>query len=232
MRAYLQKVATGPELSKSLSRTEAADAMRMVLAQQIDPVQSGIYLIALRMKRETDAENLGSLDALLESVERRVVDCERLVDIADPFNGYVRSVPATPFLAPLLAACGLRAYSHGVRTVGPKFGVTHHLVYAAAGIPTDLSPAQAAKRIAEPRIGWAYLDQSRYAPPLHRLAELRTRMVKRCCLTTLEVVLGPLRARRTDLLTGYVHKAYPPVYRQLARAADYDGAVIARGVEG
>ena len=233
MRSYLQQVATGPELSKSISREAARDAMRMILEQQLGPVQAGIYLIALRMKRETDEENRGSLNALLEVVDRVVVECDHLIDIADPFNGYARGIPATPFLGPVLAACGLNAYSHGLLTVGPKFGVTHHMVFAAAGIPVDLSTAEAAERIADERIGWAYVDQSNYLPQLHQLIELRSQMVKRSCITTLEVLLGPLRAKgKTHLLTGYVHKNYPPVYSLLAREAGYDGAMIVRGVEG
>ena len=233
MRSYLQRIATGPEMSKPLSRAAAEDGMRLIIEGRVDPVQAGIYLIALRMKRETDDENLGALDALLGAVDGHRVACDALVDIADPFNGYARGVPATPFLPPLLAACGLNAYSHGLRAVGPKYGVTHHQVYAAASVPVDLSAAAAAGRIEDDKIGWAYLDQSRYCPQLHGLVELRAQMVKRCCITTLEVLLGPLRATgRTHLMTGYVHKAYPPVYSLLARQAGYDGAMIVRGVEG
>ncbi|MGR3984253.1 MAG: anthranilate phosphoribosyltransferase, partial [Gammaproteobacteria bacterium] len=233
MRGYLQRIATGPELSKPLSREAARDAMEMILERRVSAVQAGIYLIALRMKRETDAENLGSLDALLGLRAHAAVDCEHLLDIAEPFNGYVRGLPATPFLAPLLAACGLNAFTHGLRAVGPKYGITPHLVYAAAGIAVDLPPGEAAARIADARLGWAYLDQSKYFPKLHDLAGLRAQMVKRSCITTLEVLSGPLRARgRTELLTGYVHKAYPPVYISLARAAGYDGALLVRGVEG
>lgn len=233
MRSYLQRVATGPEMSKSISRAAAGDAMRMILAGEVDAVQAGIYLIAMRMKRETDEENLGSLDALREGVDRRSVDCDCLLDIADPFNGMARGVPAAPFLGPVLAACGLNAYSHGLRAVGPKYGVTHHQVLAAAGVPVDLPAAEVAKRITDARIGWGYADQAAYHPALHRLVELRAQMVKRACITTIEVALGPLRAKgATHLLTGYVHKAYPPVYLQLAHAAGYDGALIVRGVEG
>ena len=233
MRACLQRIATGPELSKPLSRAAARDAMEMILARRVDEVQAGIYLIALRMKRETDEENLGSLDALLESREVVQVDCEHLLTISEPFNGCARGLPAAPFLPPLLAACGLNAYTHGLRAVGPKYGITPHLVYAAAGIPVNLPPRDAAARIADSHIGWAYLDQAQYFPQLHALTGLRARMVKRCCLSTLEVLCGPLRARgRTDLLNGYVHKAYPPVYLALARAAGYDRALVVRGVEG
>ena len=70
MRQYIQKIATGPELSKDLSREEARDGMRLILSGDADPVQAAIFLIALRMKRETMPENLGVLDALLDQTRQ------------------------------------------------------------------------------------------------------------------------------------------------------------------
>jgi anthranilate phosphoribosyltransferase len=97
----------------------------------------------------------------------------------------------------------------------------------------DLAPAQAAARIADPALGWAYLDQRAFCPQLHALAALRTLIIKRPALTTVETLLGPVRARgRTHLLTGFVHKAYPRIYALLARASGFDSALIVRGVEG
>ena len=60
MRACLQKIATGPELSKNLSEEESQTAMSLVLDDAADEVQAAIFLIALRMKRETDAELWGA----------------------------------------------------------------------------------------------------------------------------------------------------------------------------
>ncbi|MGH8658897.1 MAG: anthranilate phosphoribosyltransferase, partial [Gammaproteobacteria bacterium] len=51
MRSIIQRIATGPELSKDISREEAQAGMRSILEGKIDPVQAGIFLIALRMKR-------------------------------------------------------------------------------------------------------------------------------------------------------------------------------------
>ena len=53
MRSYIQRIATGPEYSKDISFAEARDAMNHILDGSADPVQAGIFLIALRMKRET-----------------------------------------------------------------------------------------------------------------------------------------------------------------------------------
>ena len=67
MRSYLQRIATGPELSKDLSEEETYRAMTHILAGSADEVQSLIFLFALRTKWETDAAIFGASRALLDS---------------------------------------------------------------------------------------------------------------------------------------------------------------------
>ena len=232
LRRSIQKVATGPEYSKDLSFEEARDTMKHIL-DGADPVQAAIFFIALRMKRESNEENEGILQAIIDQVDQVTAAVDELVDIADPYDGYARGVPASPFLAPVLAACGVPAISHGAENIGPKYGATHYKVLQAAGKNVNLSSQAAAEQVANPDIGWAYIDQRQYNPGLHKLLDLRTRMIKRQVMTTVEVLIGPIRGRKqTHLLTGYVHKAYPPIYSRLARHAGFDTAMIVRGVEG
>ncbi len=233
MRSIIKRIATGPELSKDISRDEARLGMQFVLDGAVDPVQAGIFLIALRMKRETDEENEGILEALLHVTQTVTAPVDAVVDFADPYDGFTRTLPASPFLPAVLAACGVPAVSHGVETMGPKYGVTHRQVLAAAGVPVDLSPVQGAERLGDPAVGWAYVDQKAFCPKLHHLADLRTLIVKRPAITTCEALLGPIRGRvGTHLVTGYVHKPYPRVYALLARHAGFQSALIVRGVEG
>jgi anthranilate phosphoribosyltransferase len=207
--------------------------MQAILDAEVDPVQAGIFMIALRMKRETDDEQRGVLDAVREATKHVVADVDELVDIADPYDGYNRCLPASPFLPSVLAECGVPALTHGVDAVGPKFGITHRHVLAAAGIDVDLSPADGAARLSDPRIGWTYLDQRAFAPKLHDLVPLRGTIVKRQVITTVEVMARPIHGRKkTHLVTGYVHKPYPRIYALLARHAGYDSALLVRGVEG
>jgi anthranilate phosphoribosyltransferase len=207
--------------------------MRLVLDGQVDPVQAGVFLIALRMKRETDDENRGVLEAIREATHRATAPVDEVLDIGDPYDGYVRTLPASPFLPPVLAACGVAAVSHGVERMGPKYGVTHRQVLGAAGLPVDLGPEEAAARLGDRRIGWAYVDQKAFCPKLYALAGLRTLIVKRPAITTVEVMAGPIRGRlKTHLVTGFVHKAYPRVYALLARHSGFDSALVVRGVEG
>jgi anthranilate phosphoribosyltransferase len=233
MNSILKRIATGPELSKDISREEACAGMRLVLDGAVDPVQAAVFLIALRMKRETDDENRGLLDAIREATHRATAPVDEVLDLGDPYDGYVRTLPAAPFLPPVLAACGVATVSHGVERMGPKYGVTHRQVLRAAGLPVDLTAEQAAARLADPGIGWAYVDQKAFCPKLYALTGLRTLIVKRPAITTAEVLAGPVRGRRkTHLVTGYVHKPYARIYALLARHAGFDSALIVRGVEG
>ena len=207
--------------------------MEYILQGKVDPVQAGVFLIALRMKRETDDENRGILQAILDATETVVAPVDEVMDVADPYDGYTRGLPASPFIPPVLAACEVFTVSHGLESIGPKYGVTHRKILSAAGIDVDLSPNDAAARIANSDIGWAYVDQKSFCPSLHDLVNLRTLIVKRPAVTTVEVMAGPIRGqKKTHLMTGYVHKSYPPMYAMLARHAGFDSGLIVRGVEG
>jgi len=233
MRSAIAKVATGPEYSKDLSFEEAKSAMDFVLSEETDPVQTAVFFIGLRMKRETDDENKGILQSLKDTAITAQANVDELVDIADPYDGHARGLPMSAFIAPVLAANGVPAVCHGLDYVGPKYGITQHNVLKAAGVNVDLTPAEAAKQIENSQFGWAYVDQAQFAPRLHDLVNFRTRLIKRQVLTTVEVLVKPITAKnKTHLLTGYVHKAYPPIYAELARFSGYDSAMIVRGVEG
>ncbi|HIE56388.1 MAG TPA: anthranilate phosphoribosyltransferase [Chromatiaceae bacterium] len=233
MRSIIQRVATGPELSKDISREEAYGAIVAILEGKIDPVQSAIFLIALRMKRESPDEYKGVIDGIRAKVDGVTAEVEDVLDIADPFDGYNRTLPASPFLAPLLAECGLHPVSHGLDAVGPKYGITHRHVLDAAGVNVDLSTREAAARLSDSETGWAYVDQANYCKPLHDLIPLRTQIIKRQVITTVEVLAKPITgSKRTHFVTGYVHKPYPPIYAMLARHVGFESAMPVRGVEG
>jgi anthranilate phosphoribosyltransferase len=230
---YLKRIATGPELSKDLTLEEALDGMTLILEGLVSNVQAAVFLVALRMKRETDEENRGILKALRQVTRFATAPIPELIELADPYDGFDRHTPASPFLPAVLAACGFPALSHGCYQMGPKFGITHHQILSAAGATTDFTPRQAASRVADPNIGWAYVDQKMFCPALHRLVELRRLIVKRPCLSTLEKLCGPVRAQQSNhLVIGYVHKDYQRLLPLMARFAGYDSALVIRGVEG
>ncbi len=233
LRKAIQKVATGPEFSKNISEEDSYDSMMNILDNESDSVQAAIYLIAMRMKRETMDENIGSLKALIDKSDIITANVDELLDIAEPYNGFLRNTPLSAFLPAVFSSLGLPCLTHGVETVGPKFGLTAKKILKASGINVENDLKEASKFLSDENIGWTYIDQEKFCKPLHNLIDLRTRMVKRTILTTIEVLVGPIRAKnKTHLLTGYVHAAYPPVYSDLAKVAGFDSAVLVKGVEG
>jgi len=233
MRSVIQRVATGPELSKNISRDEARAVMHSLLDGSADPVQAAVFLIGLRMKRETDDEVIGVLEALQERTKVTEATPDEVVAVADPYNGFNRTLQGSVFVLPVLAACGVTAYSHGVELGGPKFGVNHHTIIKALGGNPLRECDDVANRLGNPDIGWGYLDQRIMCPSLHDLNDLRARIVKRPVLSTTEVLVSAIHgAKLTHLVTGYVHKPYRDTYCMLAKHTGFDSLLLVRGTEG
>jgi anthranilate phosphoribosyltransferase len=232
MSRYLARIATGPRMGKDLSADEARDGIELVLTGEVDAAQAAVFLIALRMKLETHDELRGILRGLRAHTRVAEAEVTDLADLADPYNGYVRHLPATPFLPAVLAAAGLPAVLYGRMAQGPKWGLTAHRVLAACGLGAPASPEEAARRVADPDRGWAYLDLEAFCPHLADLDALRAQIVKRPCLSLLEKLLAPVRARRTHLIVGYTHRGYEEILDALCREGIYASMLAPRGVEG
>ena len=232
MKSIIQRVATGPDLSKDIDFEEAKNGMQAILRGEIDDVQSAIFLIALRMKRETMEENQGILAAILAESDQQSVDVDQLVDLGDPYSGYNRSIPISSFLPPVLAELGLPTVIHSLDALSPKFGLTHRHIVQALGLSADHSTADAKARLEDASIGWSYIDQASYCPGLHNMVGLRDRVIKRTVINTVETLIGPLRGKKTHSILGYVHKPYPPIYAELVKSSGMDSALLVRGVEG
>ena len=232
MKSVIQRIATGPELSKNISREEAKKSMSDILNGEIDSVQSAIFLIALRMKRETMDENLGVHDAIIDTTKTMKINVDNLINISDPYDGFSRNIPSSIFMLPVLAELGYPIYSHGVESVGPKYGCTHNLTLQELGYNPTNSLDEISSRLTNKKIGWAYADQSVFNPKLYNLMELRKKIIKRPVITTVEVLVKPISSYNDIFFTGFVHKPYPPIYLELSRNAGFASANIIRGTEG
>lgn len=233
MHSAIGRVATGPELSKNISYEEAQAVMHAILNGTVNDVQAGVFLIGLRMKRETTDELHGVLDALRQATDTISSNLDDLVVVSEPYNGFNRTVQGSLFSLPVLAACGIPVYSHGTELVGPKFGITHHNILKALGADPLRSAEQVNAQLSDNDIGWGYIDQRIFAPKLEALNELRNKIIKRPVLSTTEVLLCPIKAKaRTHLVTGYVHKPYRETYAELARYVGFNSLLLVRGTEG
>jgi len=230
----IQKIAVVyPPIKKgNLTRKEAYRAMQMMLEDKIDPVQSGVFLIALRMKIETLEENIGILEALENENKKKIANINELLYIADPFNGSRRFYSISAFLAPVLASCGLSTVLTGCDTMGPKYGLTHRFLLNEAGFNPVKDIAKVTEGLEDKNQGWGYLDLSIFNSPLDKLRSLRNKIVKRSCLSTLEKILKPVTAKKNYLAMGYVHNNYPGLITKLTEHNRFDGLYLLKGIEG
>jgi len=104
------------------------------------------------MKRETNDEFKGILDAILDATLRVTAEWTKWSISPIPMTATTAACPP-----PVPGAAARRTRRGGrlprPRSGGPKYGVTARHVLRAAGVNVDLSPAEAAARLSDP--AWA-----------------------------------------------------------------------------
>jgi len=230
MQSYLQKIAAGPKLSKDLTEEEAEDALSLILDGEVSEVRMGVFLIAARMKVETVLENIGYWRALQKKITPRKIALNNLLQIADPFDGFQR-IPYFGFYAiPILAELGLPTYGHSALPLPPKFGITfdellvNHYQFPKSGNCRI-------KKIEKFKFG--YLSTADTHPTLENLRSIRTEIVKRPMLATLEKILIPLQAESKNYLaTTYFHRGYEVSLTEIGKLSEFDRVIVGNGMEG
>ena len=230
MQSYLQKIAAGPKLSKDLTEEEAEDALSLILDGEVSEVRMGVFLIAARMKVETVPENIGYWRALQKKITPRKIALNNLLQIADPFDGFQR-IPYFGFYAiPVLAELGLPTYGHSALPLPPKFGITfddllvNHYQFPKSGNGRI-------KKIEKFKFG--YLSTADTHPTLENLRSIRTEIVKRPMLATLEKILMPLQAENKNYLaTTYFHRGYEVSLTEIGKLSEFDRVIVGNGMEG
>jgi len=107
IREIIAKIAVGPNRGKDITKQEAYRATVNLLDGSLDETQAALFLIGLRMKKESMLEYAGILKGMNETCEEVTVDLPNLVYLADPFDGCSRHAPISPFVPAVLAACNM-----------------------------------------------------------------------------------------------------------------------------
>jgi anthranilate phosphoribosyltransferase len=226
MSDIIAKVGRGERASMDLTYQEATAAMRLLLENHATAIQTGAFLLAMRVK----SESVGELAALTATAREyvapiRVADPSGLVDIPT-YAGKQDSWHALLPAAIVATAAGARVLLHGYDGVPGRRSTA--AVASAVGIPTDLPPDKVAEAI--DLKGMAYLDIALYHPPIYRYLELRKELGVRTFFQPVARLLNPARAPAS--IIGISH---PPYFEKVAEALRMMGtpkALILRGIEG
>lgn len=223
--AYLKDVGRGAEGARALSTAAAHDALGQLLDGRAGELETGAFLMAMRMKGETLDEIIGFLQAVHDRCVK--VPAARPVVLIPSYNGSRKLPNLTPLLAMWLAREGLDVIVHG--PLADPSRVTSAAILADLGI---LPVTQ----LAEIEEGWsrrkpAFVPTGVLCPPLQRLLDLRQRIGLRGPGHTLAKMLNPVVGVPTLRLVNHTHPEFGALMSAWAQREAVD-AMLLRGTEG
>lgn len=198
---HVRTLGRGPGRARSLTRAEAADAMRLML-NGAAPEAVGALLMLLRMKGEVPEEIAG----FAEAAQASLPDVPAVaLDWPCYAAGRTRGAPWFLLSARLVADAGFSVLLHGMRPEPLNAGLR------VAGIPLLTDLANVSKAFETSRIAFLHLEP--VAPALAHLFNLRPVLGLRSCVNTVCRMLDPGRAGVS------VQGVFHPSYRSLQTEA-------------
>lgn len=223
---YIRTLGKGKQGSRALSEDEAQEALRMILAGQVAPVQLGAFLMLMRVKEETPAEVAGMARAARAALVRP--ENAPAVDLDwSSYAGKRRQLPWFLLSALLLAENGVTVFMHGTDGHTPGRVYTGQAL-AALGISACASLAQAAEALGRER--FAYLPLTHLSPVLEEMIQLRALLGLRSPLHTVARLLNPWNA--PYLMQGIFHPGYAALHQQAALLLEQPHAAVFKGEGG
>jgi anthranilate phosphoribosyltransferase len=209
---------------ESLSRDEAAAAMREIMQGRATPAQIGGFLMALRAKGETVDELEGLSSTTLE-LAQPVRTADRVVDTCGTGGDRLGTFNISTVTALVCAGAGVKVAKHGNRAASSRCGSADLL--EALGVKIDLGPAGVERCLAEVGIGFMF------APVFHPAAAHAAGVRRELRVPTAFNFLGPLTnpARPAAQIVGVSDaRMLPLVAEVLARRGVR--AMVFRGADG
>ena len=229
---YVRILGKGKTSSRSLSLEEAHDAMAMIIAGEVEPVQVGAFLMLLRVKEESPEELAGFVMAAKTAITHQ---CDKDLKAANlpalqvdldwsSYAGKRKHYPWFLLAVKLLCQRGVRIFMHGVS------GHTSNRLYTEAvlpsvGIPICTSWAQAHHAIASSN--FAYLPLSTLSPVLDDMISLRGLLGLRSPVHTLTRLLNPVDA--PAVMQAIFHPAYRESHQRAALLLGYANSCVIKG---
>lgn len=207
---YIRIIGKGPRLSRPLTRDEARAATRLILKDEVEPVQLGAFLCILRVRTEDPEEGAGFIDAVRDHLE--LPDDLPKVDLDWPsYAGKVRQLPYFILAALCLSENGLKIFMHGVEghTQGRLFTPD---VLRVLGIRPCQSVTEAANQLNVSN--FAYLGLHAFAPKLDEIIHLKNTLGVRTPVNTFARMINPFGAEH--VVQCITHGAYREIHRDCA----------------
>lgn len=168
---------------EDIGRDGAAGVLDLVMSGEVDPVQTGAFLIALRAKGESAAELAGLASVVRAKSEPVVTSRTPLVDTCGTGGG-ASTFNVSTAAAFVVAGAGVAVAKHGNRSATSKSGSAD--VLEALGARIDLTPQAVGACIDEVGIGFMFAPS--HHPAFRHVGPVR----KALGVRTIFNLLGPL----------------------------------------
>lgn len=225
---YIRIIGKGKTSRRSLTMTEAMDAMHHILKGDIEPIQLGAFLMVLRVKEESAEEIAGFVMACKASIASHVPHKMVQPDLDWPsYAGKKRQPPWYILTALLLAQSGHRVFMHGSK------GHTANRLYTETvlnelGIHIASNWSDCQRQLDTQN--FSYLALETICPALQHIIDLKPLLGLRSPVHTLVRLLNPLGADTS--LQSVFHPSYSRTHHQAALLLHQKNAAVFKGEGG
>ncbi len=220
---YVRTLARGPGLSRSLSREEAREAMRLILAGEVEPEQVGAFLMLMRYRSESPDELAGLVEAARAAIRPPRPAARPDLDWPSYADRH-RQLPWFVLSALLLAANGTRVIMHGIAGEAEGY-VPTRAALDALGIPVSRTAEEVAARLDAGC--FAYMGLEDICPQFTELIDLRSLLGLRSPIHSAARALNPFDAPHQ--IQGVFHPNYRPLHQEAARLLGQPHAAVFKG---
>ncbi|MEI7025252.1 anthranilate phosphoribosyltransferase [Paenibacillus sp. y28] len=226
MQHWIKAVGTGKKGSRDLTYDEAVAAAHAVARGESTEIQTAAFLMACRMKGESDDEMLAFID-VFRQYSLPFKSYSGAINCAGPYNG--RSYfPITIPVSLLMASVGVPQVLHGSEALPPKTGTSIKSLLEGIGVFTDLTVPQWEQICSELHIGFIWTEK--ICPPMLNIRHVREHMGLRTLMNTVEKVINPVHAK--NMIIGVNHRTAMAHLVHILPRAGFENAYIVQGIEG
>lgn len=223
---YIRILGKGRNGSRGLTASEAYNAMKMIINDEVEPVQLGAFLMLMRVKEETGAEVAASVKALKETLQ--IPQIEAKVDLDwSSYAGKKRVLPWYILSTLLMADNGIRIFMHGASGHTAERMYTKN-VLPELGVPVAETMEQVAEHL--DTSNFAYMDLEQLSPKMHEIIEMRPLLGLRSPVHTIARMLNPFDAEH--VMQGIFHPGYQPTHQEAGIILGFPHMAVIKGEGG
>ena len=220
---YIRILGKGQKGSRGLTAEEAYEVFRMIMADEVEPIQLGALLMLMRYKEETPEEVAAAVRAIRDTLKFDTQGTQVDLDWSS-YAGKKRQLPWYILATLLMADNGIRIFMHGAS------GHTEGRMYTKDVLPVlGISPAKSLSEAAQQleASNFAYIDLEHLSPKLHEIIELRPLLGLRSPVHTIARMLNPFNAEY--MMQGIFHPGYHPTHQIAGQLLEQPHMAVIKG---